>query len=242
MENEKDKNEEPILVSIERVLEQIREDKVVAHSRLYFNLRIVAIVVVLILVLLLSIFLASFMFYSVRVAGSTSLFGFGRSGWEAFLVLFPWKVAIVDLLLIIVLGFLVRTFRFGYKSPALYLLLGLLVLMFGFGFVVDRGTSVHSRLMEETEQNRFRPVNPLYNSVRHPALSPVVGIYRGVIMSTDPLFVDLDIPGDGAAAYQVVFPGVFVQAPFGAGDQVFIQGSIDGNQIIANGIKVIFVR
>lgn len=90
------------------------------------------------LAFVLTVLLFSYILFAIRAAGVSALLGFGGRGFVFFLTFFPWSILALDVVLIILVGILAKRFAFGWKTPRLYLLLGLLIAAFAAGAVVDR--------------------------------------------------------------------------------------------------------
>src|SRR3954470_23687445 len=112
-------NNEPQKNSIENILEKIKKNELAIKPKTYFRLKLVALVLVSVLTFIISIFLFSFILFTLRASGHAALIGFGPSGSHVFLALFPWKLLLFDIVLLLIVGWLVRSFRFGYKSSVL---------------------------------------------------------------------------------------------------------------------------
>jgi hypothetical protein len=130
----------------ERILEKIDTRELSMRPKIYFTLKVAALVLITLAVLVISIFIFNFILFSSRINGHESLLGFGPRGILTFLEFFPWWLLGIDIALIILLEWLLRQFRFGYKSPVLYLLLTLLVVTASTAFLIDRGTAFNDQL------------------------------------------------------------------------------------------------
>src|SRR5258708_5168630 len=125
----------------ERVLASIATKDVKVYSRAHFAGRMILLVVVAALVLVVSIFLFNYVFFSLRISGRGSLLNFGARGIFPFLLFFPWTLLLIDATLLIALEWLLKKFRFGYRSPTIYLLLALVAATMSAGSFIDRGTA-----------------------------------------------------------------------------------------------------
>lgn len=163
------------------VLARIRAHEVAMRPRVYFTLRFVALVAVSVAILLISIFIFNFILFSIRLNGDDALLGFGPRGIEAFLRFFPWTLLVLDIALVMLLQWLLRSFRFGYKRPVLPLLGGLLLFTLVAGLAMDRGTGVNEQLLRGADRHLLPPpFGDVYGRVRHD-LPPGSGLWRGSV-------------------------------------------------------------
>src|SRR4051812_38105080 len=97
------------------ILEKIKAGEVSMRPRSYFVLKSIILGILAIIGIFVSSLLLSFIFFSLHVSGRLFLLGFGGRGIEAFILLFPWKLFLIDLIIVFVLQSLIKQFRFGYK-------------------------------------------------------------------------------------------------------------------------------
>lgn len=150
----------------EKILADIRSGQVQMRPRLYFVLQVAALCMLAFVVLVISVFIITFILFSIRINRADTLLGFGPQGWGAFIHFFPWDLLLIDIALIALLQALLRTFRFGNKIPALYLLVGLLAATLVAGLVIDRGTPFNDTMMER-HAGLPPPFGDLYGRARH---------------------------------------------------------------------------
>ena len=168
-------NQEPQQHSLkDSVLEKIRTNATPMRSGSYFALKVIALSFVTILVLVLSVAICNFVFFSI-----------GLNGPFVFLELFPWWLLILDGILIVLLEWLLRKFRFGYRSPILYLFLGILVLVISLSLLIDRETSFNDDLLHSADQHQLPP--PFRNFIEDERQQPPPGsgVYKGAITAID---------------------------------------------------------
>ena len=138
------------------------------HPKYYFWLRVAAVALVSFAALVVSVVICNFILFSIRINSQDVFLSFGPRGWGAFLYFFPWKLFIVDILLVGLLLWLLRQFTFGYKSPLLYMFLGLFVFTVGAGLLLDRATGLNEHFLREAEERRLPPpMRDFYVKVRH---------------------------------------------------------------------------
>ena len=222
----------------EKLLHQIRTQEISMRPRVYFTLQMIALAVVSFFILVLSIFIFNFLLFTIRINSHDALLGFGPRGFEAFLFFFPWELLVLDVALIVALQWMLRTFKFGYKTPAVYLLLGLLGASMLFGFALDRGTLFNDHFLDEADRHHMGPFGDLYGHARRP-LPPGEGVCRCII---------LDIQGStltvqdsrSTTTLTVVLPSDDVRATstgLQIGDIIFVAGDLDNGAIRAFGLR-----
>ncbi|HWP61622.1 MAG TPA: hypothetical protein VN495_03395 [Candidatus Paceibacterota bacterium] len=157
----------------DRVLGKIRSGEVMMHSRTYFALKIVALVIVLFLALVVSVLLFSFIFFTVRLNILDAMTHRGPNGFMLFVRLFPWHLLLLDIILIALAEILMRTFRFAYGSPTLYLLVGLIACVLALGLFIDRATSFNDDMRMRAHSNGLpEPLNDMYEHIHRDDLFP----------------------------------------------------------------------
>jgi hypothetical protein len=225
------------------ILGKIESGSLKMHPKYYFVLRVAALVLVSIAIFLITVFLCNFLLFSIRINSSDSYLYFGPRGWGAFLAFFPWDLFAIDVVLVGVLLWLMRQFKFGYKSPMLYIVLFLIVVTVAAGAAIDRVTDINDRFLNDADHNRLPgPVNVFYvNAHRLPP--PGQGVCKCVVVSagngtlrvydlrasTTPFTVTLPL-NDPRATTSGLEPG----------DTIFIAGERVGSTIDAFGVRKIY--
>lgn len=156
--------------AIDIFLNKIEKNELESHSKTYFRLKLIAFVGLIVAIFVVSVLLISFIFFSMRTVGQTNAIGFDRQSFNLILLIFSWKLFLLDLVLIVFLSWLLRAFRFGYKIPGLYLLFGLFVILLAVGFVLDRDTPFHDRMMERADRNELPFFGEVYEGLRQPLI------------------------------------------------------------------------
>jgi hypothetical protein len=225
----------------EDVLAKIKNERISMHSRTFFLLKMAALALVAILVLTISVFLCNFIFFAINANGSNELLGFGNRGILTFVQIFPWWLLVIDVGLIILLEWLLRRFRFGYKSPVLYLLLGLVVVTLSVGFTVERATMFNSYLRDRAHEHRLpSPLNDIYERSGRPG-GPGNGVCRCTIVAIQSGSITADDIDVGTTTrYTIIVPIQNLHATttgLSVGDVIMVAGDKSGNTINAFGIK-----
>lgn len=225
------------------VLERIRSGQLHMKPRLFFVLKTVLVITIAILILVLSVWLASFISFGLRLSGNESLMGFGSKGALIFLTVFPWGLAILDLVLLVLLAWLVRRFKIGYRRPVLYLLIVLIVGGVAVGHFFDRETRFHDDRFEEAEAGElFGPLESLYESA-HSKAPEEHGVFRGFVLELrKDSFVlthdDHDNDEDDGT-WIVIPPRNFEMNTLRIGDRVYVAGEREGEEIEAYGLRIL---
>ena len=164
METENNNNQTSIK---DIVLHKIDTNEISMHSKKYFALRVIALVALVALVLIISASIFNFIFFSLRLSHQGNPFAGGSHGFGLFLEFFPWGLLLLDVIFVVLLEWLLRKFRFGYLTPSAYILIGLLLVVIGIGFGVDRGTPFNDRMLHQADMHRLpRPMNDFYRGFR----------------------------------------------------------------------------
>lgn len=227
----------------DQVLARIRSGNVTMRPRIYFVLATLVTIFVTVLILLTSVLLVSFISFDLRMSGHESLLAFGARGSLTFLSVFPWGLALFDIALVVLLAWLLRRFRFGYRKPLLALLLILLGAGAISGLLFDRETNFHDDRYEEAEAGElFAPLESLYERVSERAPQEQ-GIYRGFVTDIEDesftlTFDDHDRDEDDGV-WNVLPPDAFDITTLMVGDRVYVAGDADDTVIRAYGIRVL---
>lgn len=226
----------------EDVLAKIKKEQISMHSNTYFVLQMIALAAVAIAVLTISVFLCNFIFFAIHESGSDEFLGFGNRGILFFLQAFPWWLFVIDIALIMLLEWLLRKFRFGYKAPILYLLLAIVVVTFSAGYTVEHATIFNSFLRDRAHEHRLpSPLNDIYEHAERPFSGARGGACRCTVTAVEGSIIyanDVDI-GTTTSLVITVPPGNPHATTTGisVGDVIFVAGDRDGNTIEAFGIN-----
>ncbi len=218
------------------VLQKIRTGEVQMRSKAYFISKFVLLIIVGVAVLLTSSFLFSFILFSIKASGRMFLLGFGLPGLQLFFMLFPWKVLLVDAILMLILEWLVKHFQFGYKRPFIYLLSGILMISVVAGIIIN-ATPLHNLLSRSAKEKHLPPmVAPFYEHVRRP--SDNREFVKGTIIEFKGNELTLKPDEDNVILLKVLLPPPIIRrSDFQIGDEIFVAGDLRDGQIFAFGIK-----
>lgn len=225
------------------ILASIREKKVTMRSTTFFKAELAFFIFSVVVALIVSTALVSYILFALRINGHDALLGFGAQGIAPFLSVFPWTLLIVDIVLLVVIQRSLQRFSFGYKSPALFALFALIVIIGAVAFALDRGTHVNDDLMREGKRGTLpTPLNEVYGRVRVPAPHDQ-GIYRGVIteIATSTVVIrhdDLDTDADDKQT-RIMLPPRFNASLLVVGMNIYVAGREEHGVVKAYGIRVL---
>ncbi len=226
----------------EEVLKKIESGEVNMRPKSFFYLKVILFFLTLFIGLVVSSVLISYILYSLRISGQLNLFSFGAKGIYEFIMIFPWLVLILDVFVLLCVDWQLKSFRFGYNSPIIYLFLGSFMLMTIFGSLVNF-TSFNKAIMFKAEVENLPVIKNYYGSIRRSHSSR--GIFRGVVESVkDNTFVLLHTDYDGGNSYGSIVIEISEELSkkslIKAGDEVFVAGSISTtSQVKAYGVSKI---
>ncbi len=222
----------------EHVLEQIRTGKVHMRPKFYFTLKVLALILTTVVALITSVLLLSYIVFSIRISGQAFLLGFGMQGLLLFFLLFPWKMLLLEIGLIVLLEWLLRHFRFGYRSPLIYTVAGVSSFVLALAFILAM-TSLHQMLLKQAEARRLPVFGGFYKDLRRPPRE--MGVYRGLVTNIEgnTFTIREDIMGnDGTTTRKVLVPpNVEISTLIEIGDSVFVAGDMMNGAIKAYGIR-----
>jgi hypothetical protein len=225
-------------IQIETVLEKIHNNEIKIDTKFHAIFRLSMLIFVATIVFSLSVFIGNIVLFTFRISNQASLLFFGEKGMYIFFSLFPWDLILFDLVCIVVFLWLIRSFRFGYKTPVVYLLGSVVFIAALCGVVLDRGIRINERLVVLAERLPS-PFAGLYDRSRH--ISPERGVCRCVITEIrDHELVVEDTRKDGSVVFTIILPDNDSRATTSSlviGDIVFIAGKKDGDRIQAFGVR-----
>lgn len=236
-----DTNENKDIKSL--VLEKIQSGKINMRSHFYFVFGVTSLIVVAILILLISSLLMSFIFFSLIGSGKLFLLGFGFRGFMMFLILFPWSLLIIEIVLIVLLEWLIKKFKFGYHSSLSRLVFVILVVSILIGAIIDT-TSLHKSVQHRAEQGDLPLpfVGDFYRGIRRPPRGQ--DIFRGVVSGVGTSSFILSQRSDymenvDEHRYVIILPpGTSNVLVPNVGDTVFVAGMLlPGNEVQAYGFQ-----
>ena len=220
------------------VFEKIHKGEALMRPRIYFITRTVLLAVISVIALTLAMFVLSFAFFSIHESGEQFLLGFGQRGLLAFITLFPWLPFLLTLVLILLLDYLLRYFKFGYRVSVLEIFLIALAVVMIAGVGINY-TPLHSILLDTADRNGLPFLAPLYEKIHDSHQEQ--GVFRGVISSihSNEFFIthdDKDSDTDDGTS-TIVVPAGFDTATLHVGERVYIAGTLVQGVVDAYGIQ-----
>lgn len=227
----------------DKVLEQIHAGKVHMRPRMYFIVRIGALIGIAAAAFLVAVFLASFVMFAIQESGSASLLSFGPRGLAIFFSLFPWLILGVVFALLILMEFLFRSFKIGYSTPVLRVFAGVLALAV-IGSTVVFASPLHGKLLERADNDDLPVVGALYKGTH--VSHKDNGVFRGVVTSLASSSFTIshdDIDRDSDDGTWTVTPSnISGDVSPKVGDKVYVAGDAEGGVIRAYGVRKLPTR
>ena len=154
--------------ALSAIEEKIRSGLVAKHSRAYFMLRRVAIMLGTIIVLALAVYLGSFIFFITYTQRAWLLTDFGWRGYINFFLSLPWLIVGLVLALIVIIELVGWRFTSLYRKPLVYSALLVFLVVLAASAIVER-TNLHPNLYQSSRQNNWPMGGFLYHHfiIRH---------------------------------------------------------------------------
>ncbi len=219
------------------VLAKIKAGEISMRPKNYFIFQLCLLIGVLFLIVVTSTFLISYILFSLKAGGQLFLLSFGTRGLYQFLTAFPWFLLCINALLLLFLDWLLKSFRFGYNSPIIYLFLATLFISTFLGWLINF-TSVHSALMHRAEDKHLPFGGGFYSGLGKSHSNK--GMFQGEVVAIEGknFFLrhdDYDING-GIHVMKVSLGADIDISGLEVGDEVFVAGDLVNNEIIAYGL------
>ena len=202
--------------------------------RSYFILKAILYILAILIVFGFSIFLASFIHFTLHANGAWFLPDFGWPGFAFFLITLPWALILLSLIFIILLEFFAK--KFSYRRPIIYSVLVIVILVAASSFAITK-LPMHNNLFKSAENNKLPFLGMLYKNYRKP---PCCNAFIGNISSTtDTGFIMEGEPNETLNVLispETIFPR---GKDIGIDDTILVIGERQGNIIKAQGIRPI---
>jgi hypothetical protein len=147
-----------------KVIHQIKDDKIKMRPKIYFLLKTLAIALGIFFAALFILYLISFIIFALRASGVWYLPCFGLRGIGASFLLLPWLLIAISVILIVILEILVKHFAFAYRKPVLYSILFVVIFALFGSFMVDRA-GLQSGLFKRAEQGNLPFAGEFYRDL-----------------------------------------------------------------------------
>jgi hypothetical protein len=163
-----------------KMLEVIRNGAVKPRPRWYFVLENSLMITGGVILALLVIYLASFIVFALKQTGVSSAPSFGLAGWYVFFRSLPWLLIILLIIFMLILAVMVNKYAVAYEHPAIYLFVGLVVIV-GIGGLLIGETPFNNDLMTDSRAGGLPMLGYLYRGYE---LQSPDDIHRGMIIAT----------------------------------------------------------
>lgn len=216
------------------VTDAITRGDVFMRPRWHFIVETILAIVLVLLVLLVLLYMASLTLFSLRASGAWFAPSFGLQGWYALIRAMPPMLLLITAAFVIVLEMLMRRYAFTYRRPLVYSVAGVILLIVGGGYLLDR-TRMHDYLFQHARGNTLPVGGSFYRSYGREGLHDV---HRGIIMEVQDDGFQLMNDADERLNIRIVettrFPsGVDVVD----GDDVVVFGLREDHTVTALGIR-----
>lgn len=217
------------------VLEKIQTGKVNMRPHYLFMLQVISLFVVSMLTLLISALLVSFIIFSLIGSGKLFLLGFGWRGFWMFFTLFPWPLLVIEIAFIILLEWLIKKFKFGYRTSLSRLVFVILMASIVISIIIG-STPLHGTLLRRAERRNLPLIGDYYRGIRRPPMSQE--IFRGTVSDVGTSSFVLNQASDNddgilSQRYLIQLPaGVPANALPSFGDTVFVAGHLMMNNAV----------
>ena len=131
-----------------KILDKIKKGKIRMRPKSYFIFKTILYVLGFVFSFLFSIFLISFIIFSLRASGAWYFPSFGFRGLGLFFVSFPWLLLLLGIIFLVVLEVFAKRFSLVYKKPLLYSVLGILIIVLLISIFIAR-TSMHTKIFKD---------------------------------------------------------------------------------------------
>ncbi len=217
----------------EDILTAIKKGAVEMRPKWHFILKIALLITGTVLAILTLLFIASFIFFSLRQNGSWFVSDFGLKGWEAFIFSLPWILLIVAAIFIIIVGLLVKNYSFAFGRPLIYSALGIIGFTGLLGFLISL-TPFHSSLLIEAENEHLSFAGPIYRQYGHRNLGNIV---TGRIIGINGNSFGLYSQNEEILTIIITPLTVVPRSGINVSEVVVVLGEREGNVVEALGIK-----
>lgn len=217
-----------------KIMDTIADGDIKMKSRSYFLLRTSVWVIAGICLLLLAVYIASVIIFVMHRNGSWFVPGFGATGVWVFLRSFPWVLALLIVILLLLLELFIKKSTMVYRRPLVYSLAGLFAVAVIVGFFAARAP-FHGILYERAQDGGLPVVRTMYHG---PGMLKGHRPYVGEIVVVR--VNGFDMMTYEKEAYEVTFTQktkIPKMKVFRVGDVVVVMGEEDDGLITAFGVK-----
>ena len=219
-----------------KVIDKIQCDQIKIRPKIYFVLRITLVALTTLFVVLFILYLVSFIIFNLRASGVWFLPGFGFPALGVFFISLPWFLILIALILIIVLELLVKHFRFAYRRPILYSILGIIIFTLLGSFAISK-THLHSDLFWKAREGKLSVVGGFYRGFGASKLS---NVHCGMVSDTiDNGFYLETVKGEILTVIVTSTTRFPPKIVIKKDDKIIVMGKRDNGMVKAFGIRII---
>jgi hypothetical protein len=214
------------------ILNSIKSGGLSRKPRWQFILQATFAAIGVILVLLAAVYLASAVFFALRVNGSWFLPTLGFAGVPEFLRSLPWVLLILSIIFVVLLYELVKRYAFAYGRPLLYSALAVVVVVTASAVLVGF-TSLHKGIFQLARDGELPFAGtPLFENFGRQPNDVTIGIITSLSR------MSMTITAHDRISYTITLSAT-IQPPANAkaGDEVVVLGYRHDNTIDVEAIR-----
>jgi hypothetical protein len=164
----------------EKILAKIKSGELKMKPRWFFSVKALLIFLLAVLSFLITIFLVSFIHFTLSATGAWLLFDFGLGGLPMLFFAFPWLIFGVIIVFLIALALIAKRFSFAYRRPAIFGVC-LILLLTALGSLFFRTLPFHAQLLKYSNKKNPPIIGPFY---RHFGKMPCNRAFIGDVSSS----------------------------------------------------------
>lgn len=168
------KNNQPQFNIKDQVLKNIKSGQIKMKSKYHFILSALLLIVGFILAFLLTLFLLSFVVFTLQAKGLHLLPSFGIYGYKALFFSLPWLVIIAAIIFFIILEKLAKKFKFFYRH-SLLVTFTVIAISVVAGAIIILNTSMHNEFCTSAEKETLPFMGTLYRGYSETPKNIVTG-------------------------------------------------------------------
>jgi len=218
----------------EKFLHDIASGKLKMKPRWHFILQAALLIVGIFIIFLTLLYLSSCIIFLLHQSGVWFLPSFGFRGVYAFISHLPWLLLLFLIVFMVLLEILIKRYSISYRSPLIYTILGIVLIVVIGGFCVQM-TDFHLNLSRFAQDNRLPLAEPFY---RHYGRQRFDNVYQGIVVTTTAYgFILMDIDGH---ELNIILPNqstTTINSEYSKGNNVVIFGDRDRDDIQAIGVR-----
>jgi len=217
----------------EEVLSKIKKGNIKMKPRIIFVIKLALLVLSTIIITFFALFVASFIFFTLRTSGMLLLPSFGPPGFKILFFSLPWVLILGLIALMTTSELFAKHFPFVYKKPILYSALVMVLIVFLGGFILNN-TGVHANLFQKTRDGRLPIIEPFYREYGMPRLD---GMHYGIVSQIENNGFRIKTPRQDELLISVLQSTKMPKSEIEEGDTVIILGKKNGNTVKADEVR-----